>query len=117
MTELNRRALLMATPALAIVASAPSFAAISAIDRSEWDAAMRTFLAVQSEDKAFMPRYRTLTAAFEAAVDRLPHVVLEPDPHSGRTSPVTTADEAFVRLGAQDGEGRARGSHAVRQRS
>lgn len=75
MTELNRRALLMATPAIAMLATMPAFA-VEAADTAEWDAAMRVHLQAEAESKAFTPGFLKLLEEYSRQTEALPHVVV-----------------------------------------
>ncbi len=58
---------------------------------------MADLSAAQAASDAFDSELDAIDAAHRAAVQEVPHVTLRPDPHTGRLSPVTTADEPFVR--------------------
>lgn len=106
MAELNRRALLMATPALAMLAAVPAFAAVTP-DTSAWDAAMRAFLAAEAASNAYLPGFRVLLTEYSRQTDRIPHVVVG---YRGPTE-ISTVDHWQVRhsrkMLADVAEGRA----------
>jgi hypothetical protein len=86
---MNRRAALM-EPAGATAAAQ--------LDRSAWDQAMARLQQVKAKSDEFDEPLDAITAAYRAAVDKVPHVTLRPDPYAGRADLVTTADAARGKL-------------------
>lgn len=91
----RRQALVALAGAPVAIMAAP--AAAHQIDSTEWD---QTFAAMiragEAKDRA-AEEWNRLYAQFEAARDAVPHATFRPDPHTGRTEPVSTADQLFVR--------------------
>lgn len=102
-TNTTRRALIQAAPLTAAALAIPTLAAASPnADDTAWRAALDHVEALEAHDKAFSAFYSDLRARYSADRDRIPHVVLRPDPYTGRREPVTTADDFFVNRARKD---------------
>lgn len=66
-----------------------------------WDAAMAAFAQAKADADAFDPIARAALEQEADAIRQIGHTTLRPDPYSGRTEPVTTADEGYVRRARQ----------------
>lgn len=65
-------------------------------DRTAWDMAMADHLRAVAASDAFDARINAITNAYRKTVEKVPHTTLRPDPYTGHTTPITTADEWFV---------------------
>ncbi len=95
----TRRALLGAitlASAGAAIGVPASATAITSTSRSEWDRAFAAYKAASAEDQAHNAVFDRLYARCKAAEERIPHVTLRPDPYTGQSTPVGTADRMFV---------------------
>ena len=94
----TRRALLKAAPLATAAFAVPAIAATTTrADRTAWSAAFASYQSVMAENAVFSPRHADLWQKCKSACERVPHVTFRPDPYSGATQPVTTADDWFVR--------------------
>lgn len=75
----------------------PAATASSAADRGEWNIAFNRYQEARQKCEAYDAVYDPLSKRLQVAEDAVPHIVLRPDPYSGRKSPVSTADTEFVR--------------------
>lgn len=96
---MNRRDVIIGIGVAGAAATLPLAGAgvAKAADRSAWDRAMADHLRAMAASDAFDPEIDAITDAYRSAVEKVPHVILRPDPHTGHMTPVTTADEWFVK--------------------
>lgn len=94
MTNATRRAILAGVPAAAIAATIPAGAAPA--DRRAWEHALAIHQRAKQAEEAFYPVWQGLHAKCRADCENVPHIVLRPDPYTGRNRPVSTADWFYV---------------------
>lgn len=66
-------------------------------DRSLWDETMHQLTEAEASLQAFQAAYRVLDDERCKLAEAVPHVALRPDPQSGNSRVITTADTDFVR--------------------
>jgi hypothetical protein len=66
-------------------------------DRTAWDKAMADHLRALAASDAYDAEIDAITNAYRSAVEKVAHVTLRPDPHTGHMAPVSTADECLVK--------------------
>lgn len=69
---------------------------------AKWSAALEAYENAKAEAEAFDPTYMVVWEQCHEECKAVPHAVLRPDPHSGRHSPISTADDWYVRRARRD---------------
>lgn len=62
-----------------------------------WDEAMTAYEQAHAEAEAFTPIWNELCEKEREGILAIPHATFRPDPHAGRSDPVSTADDSYVK--------------------